>query len=337
MTNVDALVARRRAYALLGTILVEGVDPRRLKTVQALPPLAEHLSSPVDLDGLAAEHYALFGHEVHPFAGVFVDEAGLVGGGSSGRVVRQAHAVVGLDCPDDPGPDHLGVAVRLMAALTDAEIDARAHDDGPALQTLHQWQRTVLDEALLPWLPPFHAAIVGQPASLWTRAVALVTGLLAGHRAEDPTAPSAVEEPGEPPSLDAVLDEPGTGLSTLARILATPARCGVYLARRDLARLALHAELPRGFGGREGMMERLLRSASEYATLPAVIDALSELLQVRQRVYATLSDEPGLGPHVGPWQRRLAATERLLTRLERKVRAITGPSAANETPVIPTL
>ena len=50
----DTLVMRRRAYALLGALLVDGLDEARLEAVRLLPPLAEGLDEPVDLDELAA-------------------------------------------------------------------------------------------------------------------------------------------------------------------------------------------------------------------------------------------------------------------------------------------
>jgi TorA maturation chaperone TorD len=315
MTRLDPLLARRRAYDLLGAMIVDGLDAERLQAVRALPELAAAVPEGASLDDLAAEHYALFGHQVHPFAGVFLDAEGLVGGGTAAEVVRQAHAVVGLSCNDDPGPDHLGLALRVMAALTDAENDATEREADADAQTLRRWQRRVLDEALLPWMAPLWAAIAAQPMSVWRRALELSIGLLARHRAEDPSLPTAtaVPEPAEP--LATLLDQPRTGLLKVAEALTTPVRSGVYLARDDVAALARACELPQGFGGRKGMLERLLRGAADYGAVPNLVEQLGRLLAARDDTYAALATEPGLGPHVAPWRARVAQTREMLTRL----------------------
>ncbi|MEM7157165.1 MAG: molecular chaperone TorD family protein [Myxococcota bacterium] len=334
MSERSVVEARRRAYALLGALLVEGVDEPRLRTVRALPPLAHGLPDDASVDELSAEHYALFGHELFPFAGVFVDPSGLVGGGRPVEVVRRAHAALGLSCPDDPSPDHLGQALRLLATLCDAELDAAEHHADADVETLRGWQARVLDEALLPWMPALSGALTGQPCSLWTRVVEMAVGVLAGHRAAltepsvGPTLP--VEPPREPVAL---LDEPRTGLAKVAELLVTPIRSGVYLARRDLEALARRCELPQGFGGRSGMLERLLRSAAEYGALPRVVRELNGLLDARDEAYARLTQESGLAVHVPPWRHRVAATRRLLARLQDAAQQIAASPTQSDASV----
>lgn len=334
MSERDAVEARRRAYALLGALLVDGVNAERLETVRALPPLARGLPDSATVDELAAEHYALFGHELFPFAGVFVDPAGLVGGGRPVEVVRRAHAALSLACADEPSPDHLGQALRLMATLCDAQLDAAEHDAQADVQTLLGWQARVLDEALLPWMPALLGALAGQPPSLWTRVVEMAVGVQAGHRAALTEPSPASTLPAEPPSDPvALLDEPRTGLAKVAELLVTPIRSGVYLARRDLEMLAQRCELPRGFGGRSGMLERLLRNAAEYGALPRVVSELEGLLDARDETYASLTQEPGLAVHVPPWRNRVAATRRLLARLRDAAQQIADPPTQRDASV----
>jgi TorA maturation chaperone TorD len=319
--SIDPRVARRRAYQLLGGLLLEGaakegLDASRLAAVQGLPGLGEGLPATADLDALAADHYALFGHELFPFAGAFLGEDGLVGIGVAASVVRAAHAVVGVVCEDDPSPDHLGQGLRLMALLVEVELEARAHGDEQDAHTLVRWQRRVLDQAILPWMPPLYAALAGQPASLWTRAVELAVGVLARHRSELGGLRLAMDLPGDAAgSIDAVLDDPRAGLAAVAQALVTPVRSGVYLARRDLAALARRSDLPQGFGSRQDVLERLLRVAAEYRVLPRVLDELRRLLEARDDAYAGLAAEPGLAPHVPGWRWRLAGSVRLVERL----------------------
>lgn len=312
----ETLIVRRRAYGLLGALLVDGLDEARLSDVRSLPALAERLPAEVELDELAAEHYALLGRELPPFAGVFLESSGLVGGGKAADVLRAAHEVLGLRAFEEPSPDHLGQALRLMAVLVDAELDAVEHGDGADAATLRRWQRTVLDEALLPWMPPLLVGLGGREPTLWTRVVEMAAGVLAQHRAEDSALPRAIGPVVDTALKDAgLLDEPRTGLRAVAELLTTPARCGLYLGRHDLEAVARRCELPRGFGTRKDMLERLLRAAAEYGALPRLIDELGHLLAARDDAYAGLALEPGLGAVVPPWRRRLAVTRGVLTRL----------------------
>jgi hypothetical protein len=115
--------------------------------------------------------------------------------------------------------------------------------------------------------------------------------------------------------VETVLDDPRTGLVTVAEVLVTPARSGVYLARCDVGALARRCDMPHGFGPRQGMLERLLRGAAEYGQLPRVLDELRGLLQARDAAYAGLEHEPGLAPHVPAWRRRVEGSLRLVERL----------------------
>lgn len=306
----------QRAYALLGALSCEGLDAERLEWVRALPPLAERLPPAPDLDALAADHYALFGHEVFPFAGVFMGETGLVGEGAAAGVLRAAYGVVGVPVPEDPSVDHLGQGLRCLAILLDAEREGRAHADEVDVRTLERWQQRVLDEALLPWMPPLMSALAVQPASLWTRVIEMAIGVLAQHRAQLAGLPQVTGSlAAAARGVEAVLDDPRTGLVKVAEALVTPIRSGVYLARRDVETVARRCELPCGFGARHGMLERLMRSAAEYDQLPRVLDELTRLLHARDDAYAGLEREPGLGPHVPAWRTRVKGSLRLVARL----------------------
>jgi len=311
--------ARRSAYGLLGTLLIEGLDREGWTALATLPGLSDWRGEPDQLDERAAEHYEQVGRELLPFAGVYIGADGLVGGGRPAEVVRAAHAVVGLSCPDEPAPDHLGQILRVLSTLADAEIDAHEHDDQDDARTLGYWQRRVLDEAMLPWMPPLLAALGGQTPTVFTHAIELAVGVAMQHRAEDAALPRVVAKIDDHDDSEALLDRPGTSLSTVASILSTPARCGVYLARDDMRALARRCELPRGFGPRQGMLERLLRGAAEYESIPRLCHQLDQVWVERDGVYASLLEEPGLGVHVPAWRRRVAATRRMLARLSAAV------------------
>ena len=55
MTLHDQLVARERAYGLLGELLRYGLRPGREQAVRGIEALGETLPDPLDLDELAAQ------------------------------------------------------------------------------------------------------------------------------------------------------------------------------------------------------------------------------------------------------------------------------------------
>ena len=171
-------------------------------------------------------------------------------------------------------------------------------------------------------MPALYAAVADQPRSLWTAVVEMAVGVAGDHRADLPrlSVTSAqgdppVEDSAEPLDLDALLADRRTGLRTLADVLITPRRSGVYLARRDIEGIAQRSDVPRGFGGRCDMLERVLRSAAEYGALPQVVAQLQALLAARDQALLALGAQPGFAAQVAPWRDRVQATQQMLTQV----------------------
>ena len=293
----ERAAARATAYRLFGRLFAREVTPDLLPTLAVLPELGEALPAPFDADGAAAEHQRLFGLQVPPWAGVFLDAEGRIGGDTA-RVVRDLYTRAGLELDErSEEADHVGHALALLAEL---------EDDALAAETL--------DRALLPWLPwlveaverhggPFHRALAG-----------LTLELALDHRSALAAPPGSATESTDEPEL---LDDERAGLRSIAEFLVTPARCGVYLARDDIRRLGAEGGLPTGFGARADTLETLLRAAAEYDDLERVVDGLLKLVAAGRGACGALADAgvPATAGAVALRRARLDRTERALARL----------------------
>lgn len=335
LSPAQAATARSRLYALFGRLYARGLTPTLLALVTDLPDLAAHLPQPhdedtydedtYDEDEAGAEHYRLLGREVPPHASLFLDFAGLLGGPVAERV--QAHyARVGY-APDPAAAavDALSEELGLLAFLAGAEADAWEDGRASVAARMARLQEEFLADHLLPWLPPFVLALRAE-ASPFYAALADLTLALAVDLLDDRTrmtwierigANSVREDPLNPRSIEALLDDEKTGLREIAAFLTSPPRCGVYLSPGAVARLGRELNLPRGFGPRAQMLETLLRSAAQYERVPAAVAGLDRLLDQWATGYAALgNDYPHLSPFLSPWQERTAETRGLLQRIQ---------------------
>ena len=252
--------ARAAAYDLFSRLYLRGITAELLPVVHDLPELGVALPEPFDPDAAAAEHHRLYGLQVPPWAGVFLDPEGRIGGDAAG-VVRALYGRAGLELADQSEEaDHLGHTLALLG-----QLEAR-----PALA------REVIDQALLPWLP-WLVEVVERHGHAFHRALAgLTLELVLDHRAA--LGGGGGPHPPSPPVVDP-LDDAKSGLREIALFLVTPARGGLYLARDDVRRLATEQRLPTGFGGRADSLETLLRTAGEYGGLAEVVERLRGLVQ----------------------------------------------------------
>ena len=324
MDEQQAAQARSRAYRLFGQLFSTGPTPDIQPALAALPELAETFDASIDADEAAADHHHLFGFNVFPHAGLFLDAPAQLGGPAADtarRLYRDAgyHPPTAIDAPD-----HVAAAFGALAFLTAAEADAW-HDARPdeAARMQHH-QRRLFDAYLLGWLPAFTFAVARQNHPFYSALADLTHDLALDHRAmlgEDNVAPPPLlpEPPPLLPEPPPLLDDPSAGLRDIADFLTTPAHCGFYLSRDDLGRLGRSLALPHGFGHRRLLLENLFRAAAGFEHLPALLDALREQVAVWQTFYASLPS-----PLAAPWQARLAGSLALLDTITQKTTAGEG-------------
>lgn len=301
----DLLVARERAYTLLGDLLRVGLRPELAPAVQAIESLAQALPQGWDADALAASHHRLFSLEAPPYEGFFLAADRLLGGPTSEAVAR-AYAAGGFR-PQvaDTAPDHLGVELGFLGWLAGARADAVRDGQDAADDGIATLERDFLDQHLLRWLPVLVAACP-EPDGFYGRVLTLALELARSHRAGLDGVAAAWTLPPLPD-----LDDPKTGLRQLSEALCTPCHAGGLLTRSDIAMLGRREKLPRGFGDRTQTLANLLRSAARFEVLDAVFEGLDGHLEGWAHA---LGDDPLLAP----WQDRIAGSRARLEHMRRQ-------------------
>ncbi|MFQ5570442.1 MAG: molecular chaperone [Rhodothermales bacterium] len=320
MHLADAALARSRAYALFGTLYIKGLTPDLLPTVQALPELSSTLPPLFDADAAAADHHDLFGLNVFPYAGLFLDSAGQ-GDGSVAAYARRLYHTAGFHVDTRrEGADHIGHALAFLAFLTGAEADALENRLTTEAERMRPLQCRFLDSYLLEWLPVFVQAVRRHAHPFYTVLADLTSDLVIDHRAALGCPPDAAPDPFFPPP-PTLLDDETTGLKDIAAYLTTAARSGFYLSRNDIRRLSRDERLPHGFGPRALMMTHLLRAAAEFDGFEPVLTGLEKEVQAWRNHYTALTTEglPVLNDIAGRWLQRLATTEHILARMRTVV------------------
>jgi nitrate reductase assembly molybdenum cofactor insertion protein NarJ len=239
---------------------------------------------------IEASYVAAFDLGVPPYASVFLEPDGGIGGATT-LAVEGAILGAGLHpTTADVAADHLGVMLVHLGTLG----QQRRHDEAAEFAARH----------LVDWLPALVVALDGVDAPFWRGVVELALELVRQEVVR--RLPRPVAPPESP------LADPKSGLREIAGFFATPSRCGLYLGRSDLLTIARSVELPAGFGTRRDRVETLLRAAAEYDVLPRLCAALDELVATRAARLLAL----GLAPDAtAPWTARLDLTRTVLHTL----------------------
>jgi hypothetical protein len=235
--------------------------------------------------------------QLPPYASIYLGAEGMIGGEARDRVAGFWRAL-GLAPPDEP--DHLTVMLATYAELGDHERRDPARGDA--------WgraRRAFLWEHLLSWLPPYLEAVGDLGVPFYGRWAKLLASLL---RREARAVP-----PLDRPSLH-LAGAPAVGshdLDALVAGLLAPARSGVILTRRDLARAA--ADL--GLGARTHERRRTLRDLLEESPDPTLAWLASEVdrWSARHRLRQDARD-----PVTGHWVARAQATRAILDSLREE-------------------
>ena len=309
MQAADLALARSRLYGLLGRLLLDGITAEVRPMVDVLPGLARAVPD-LDEDRLAARHHRAFGLGVPPVASVFVDPHGQLGGEHTHRAATLL-AETGLTEPrQDVSPDHLGLLLRALGFLAAAEADALRDGANSAVERVRGLQRRVLDEHLVPAWPPFALAVRSTSLSEWMAVVDLGGEALAEHALSLGVA--AEEGAGEGVDVDALLEDPRTGLKRIVRWFLVPTNCGVWLTRGELEALAAAADVPRGFGERTQMFESTWFAAVDHGRTEELLDALDAVLTDHAEGYARLGKA---GHAVEAWQARIGRGREVVRRM----------------------
>ena len=260
-------------------------------------PEHERIAAALELPGHCgpAEHTDVFLLQLYPYASVYLDGHGMLGGDARSRIAGFWTAL-GLAPPAEP--DHLAALLGLYAEIAEREA---AEPDAARRRLLHHARRVLLHEHLLSWLPLYLARLSDSAPRFsreWSR-------LLAAALAEET---ALLGEPeGLPVHLRLAprLEHPGEvgGDAFVAQLLA-PVRTGMILVRDDLVTAARDLEL----GGRIGERRFVLRALLAQ-------DAPATLAWLRDRAGGTRCSATGGSVIRAFWHDRAQATAALLAHL----------------------
>jgi hypothetical protein len=226
--------------------MTRAVSTDRREAIRALASLADtpgpEVAEALGLGPLdPADHTEVFAFQAPPYASVYLDPTGMLGGEVAARIGGFWQAL-GYPVPDQP--DHLTALLGLYAAL-----DERAEQaEGPRRVMLTQARDALAAEHLLPWVGFYLDVVENLAIPPWDRWATLARAAL------DPVAAPAgaaisrhlVEAPAP---LDDWNDVSG---------LLTPVRSGIVITRADLVECARHSRLGVRLTGRTPTLRALL-------------------------------------------------------------------------------
>lgn len=218
----------------------------RREVIRALASLADTPSDTVaEALGLGpldpADHTEVFAFQAPPYASVYLDPTGMLGGEVAARIGGFWQAL-GYPAPDQP--DHLSALLGLHVAL-----DERAEQAEGARQVmLAQARQALATEHLGPWVGFYLDVVEHLGIGPWDRWAALVRAALddIDPSPPDPVSRHLVEAP---PPLDDWKDVSG---------VLTPLRSGIVITRADLVDCARHSGLGVRLTGRAPTLGVLL-------------------------------------------------------------------------------
>lgn len=301
--------ARARAYGLFGELLGKGLTRENAPAVAALPEFEVGLgrwrspSGALDWEAAAAAHYDLFGLQVFPVAGAFLDPDGSVGGPLTERAAT-ALRVLGLPMRfADAGPEHLTGLLDGLGQLSAQEATAYGEARPGEARERRSGAQSLIRAHILPWWAPFEVAVRRQGEdSLFAALTKLIRWLVWDHLQDDErTVALTVDWSG--PALPELLQRSDVGLKKLAEHLIRPVACGAHLSRSSLSAVGRRAQVPSGFGSRRDQMDTLLGSAVQMDRWRTLMEALA--LEVRGQL--RLLDELPVALAT-PWRTRLRKT-----------------------------
>lgn len=266
------------------------------------PPSEEaaRLAEMLDLGPLPdnAEHTELFLFQLYPFASVYLDPDGKLGGEARDRIAGFWRAL-GLEPPAES--DHLTVLLAFYAQLAE-------HEDGSTGEEQQRWRharRALLWEHLLSWLPVYIDKLRAlDPPFYWAWADVLARALV--EEAAD--LPRPAQRPLHLREAPEMCDPRETAGDEFLEALLSPVRSGFILVRSDLERAGRELELGVRAGERSFVLQALLGQDGK-----ATLDWLSrEAARWAQRHHAW---EPATGSIASFWSSRAESTATLLSEL----------------------
>ncbi len=292
---------------MLAQIVASGFDEALLPILRFSPrygPVLQGLS----VSDLAQRHQRIFGFDISPVAGAFLDPKGRVGGPLSDQLTENLIAIGAKPDAGDFEPEALAEQLALLSRLVGGEVEGWENERPEEWQGFQLAQGLVLHQHLMPWLPPLVVALSMQSERAYQVLGEEIWSCSHGHLADlDPRCDGY--QTSQPAGRDGggLLSAPETGLAQIAAFLVRPLDSGWYLSRSDLAAVAAEAGASLAPGSRQQMMEDLLYAVE----LESLVQTLAGKVDAWSAAYAALA-APNL---IRPWGQRLHETRQMIAGL----------------------
>ncbi len=295
-------------WALLSRLWLHEPDLAALDQWRAAAPGEQPLQLPGDLDDLRAAYADLFLLNVWPYGTAYTDAWGEINTPEARHTaaVFEAAGYAPSERSEVGAPDHLGLCLGFLGHLA-------RRGDGARVQFLAQ---------LADWAPVCCLAVERDPAAhafyraLGRRTREAVMDELQVRLAANPDAWRD-----RPDAEAAGLPGGEWRLRHVVRFWLTPARCGLFLSRARLGRMARGLGLHLPFGARRDVAAWLFSGAGEGGRL------FDLLAQLRAETAAWADAYEAWGARwtawrvpAQAWQGRIDAARRLLDEMERQAR-----------------
>jgi TorA maturation chaperone TorD len=289
---VRVLHGSTESCALLGHLWLH--EPSGEDVDRAVVELGLPRADPLDL----AQAYAdLFLLNVFPYGSAFTDPDGELNGAEA-DIAAAAFETFGFD-PKEllevAAADHLGLCLNAMRFVTDAAdgVEARGRE---FIHRLTGWAPVCcLAVEREPAVHPFYSALAAR-----TRELVLQRALWPPD-SEVPS-PFSDGDGSAAAGAGALGAEGEVALSDILGFLLVPARCGIFLSRARLGRMALELGLRLPFGTRHDVARSLFTAAGESENVPRLLDVLAAELVAWEKEYrAWHARWPGWGGSAARW------------------------------------
>jgi len=265
-------------------VILGGADP------------GNNLSEPEMQDEWGALHQSVFGFNVFPYASVFLENDGKMGGEIGERTARM-YAAAAFFPTGGEAPDHI---------ITQLEYCAFQSNNSDAV---NDSLARFLDREMLSWVPAFAFAVYRQTDGYYAELLTALLKVLIDERA---FTEAKFERP-RPGSEKAREDV--SSVRDLAGHFTTAVRCGMFLSRNDISELARNVRVPAGFGSRQQMLTTLFDSSRTYSKeneLTALLDTMCRTEATNWLAAAEDADVDALTFWSRVWASRLEHSQRLL-------------------------
>ncbi len=301
---------------MLARFFRSGLTRELFAEIDVLPGLKDSLPKTIDPDALAADHYALLGLDVFPYASAYLEADGRPGGTTTDFVSRLAISL-GETVGSSESPDHISSECDVLSRL--CMIKAGVAPGVVDLQRVVRLEHDLLDH-VFQWLPVFKHALAESGGSLHRDMAEWMLDIAVDHKRS--LASAADKDAGfRLPELPDLLSTEKTGLRDLAEYLCRPALAGMVVTRTRVEKIARALGLPRGFGDRSLMLGNLFGAAGNYGVVTELITEIKAVALGWKGYFESVesAEQDVLAETALAWNERVEVTLSLLDHIDQRV------------------